>query len=227
MTNPTEEVLSIEQLCLKSWEKLSPKEAEVVALQYEAIRTRRHIEATGTRLRFGMGNREQRGQTEAEMELEFLSFHHGTLAIVAGMEYLTQNKTAPMNERQYIELQKFVIDYLPRSVWDKGDWFKRFNKLVDEQNIPVDGAVQAYVEQNDRLFMEYMLADADFTLGGKDLSREEALQRASRMRIRTLTVDNDKLVFAAEQELEPLSVEKDARQIYRILTGDILPSELG
>ncbi len=114
-----------------------------------------------------------------------------------------------------MELQKYVIDYLPRAIWDNGAWFKFFNKSVEENEIPVDEDVLGYMMQNQRLYFEYAMGGAIQRRDGT--SDEEAMGRAAVIKLKGVDIDGKGDITPSI--IDVLPPDADARQIYEIFTG--------
>jgi hypothetical protein len=200
--------LPLPELLVKSWDDMTEYEAEVALAQYEAISIRREIERNGIELVFGTGR-----VSFYPSKLEIDSLGLGLIAYSTALGYVTQEE--PLTVPQYIELQKYAIEQLPRAVWDHGSWFKQFNKVVNEQGISVDAGVEAYMVQNERLAFEYLLGGA--LQAGTKRSQDKIMADMSRYQSRRLEIAEDGTITIGTNE--PLPPDADARQIYELLRG--------
>ena len=152
MTQTIENLMSLEESSASSFE------LKVRKAQEDANSIRRQIEESGAELVHGrrMKFSDRLRQPEEDATLEAESLGLGYMALSLALNYLTQGKDKPLNETQYFELQRFVKQHLPRTMWDNELWCKRFNKTVKEEGIPVDPDVEHYMDENDRIFAEHV-----------------------------------------------------------------------
>ena len=217
-------VLNLDELVLKPWEQLSEEETGVVVAVYDALAIRREIERKGIRLIFGLWQGQQeKEQTKKEQDGEIESFTKGEYAFVVALKYLTNGRTIPLREEQYVRFQKFVIDHFPRAIWAEEMWFKRFNKIVERYDIPVDENVALYMGQNECLNLEYLFAGSPFGTGDKKKDRETYVGTT----FVSLVIEGDHLSIVRREVSRPLHITRgDARKLYELLTGNLDHSQL-
>ncbi|MBI2665008.1 hypothetical protein HYX12_00100 [Candidatus Woesearchaeota archaeon] len=139
-------------------------------------------------------------------------------ALEEALLYYTNDRQNPLTEKQYLEVTKFIIDHHPKILWDWGNWFKKFNKVVSERKIPVDETVQEYMDQHDNLHFRY-IARKFFTWIGR--SPEKAEQHAAGVRkVVGLNIQNDEISIEIGKQPKAGKII-DADLVYRTFTRNV------
>ena len=212
-------VLALEELMSKDKLNLTPFELEVMNAQVSAENIKNQIAESNITLVHGIVHRvdEEIEQANDEMILEIRSMNYGYVALGKALEYLTQEKTVPLNEKQYFALRSYVIEHYPKTMWDHNLWCKRVNKVIREWDIPVDENVQSYTEENDRLHVLNFFQEVDALRSGVDINT--VIDKTMTRPIITLwPIHDDNPSFEEfRTKLEKLGYEGDPKELYNLL----------
>lgn len=145
-------VTNLEGLMNTSGGDLTQFEAEVVEAQRIVMAIKEDMQTKGISLDWAHGFGWEHGSERTEEE-EFIivrSYGRGYAALGMALLYLTQEKTVPLNAIKYIEITDFVERNYPETMWKNGLWGHRFNKVVNEWEIPIDANLADTMDENQR-----------------------------------------------------------------------------